>query len=221
MNVMRALLGIAAFFVLGACSKEDEGCTDPLALNYDASALTDDGSCYYDGPGVQLPPDNFSGDLYTSFSENWDDWDFILNGISGSVYTSFSENWDDWDFNIGGINGSISTSFSENWDDWNLTTSNFSISIYTSYSENWDDWEVNDDNSSWSADVYTSYSENWDDWDADSDSLDLDIYTSFSENWDDWNVTGFCGTTIPMEHRIAVLFVPVIVNVLRVQEIIP
>jgi hypothetical protein len=34
-------------------------------------------------------------------------------------------------------------------------------------------------------------------------------------------VTGFCGTTIPMEHRIAVLFVPVIVNVLRVQEIIP
>ena len=196
---MRLLLGIAGLVVLTACTKEDEGCTDPLALNYNASALTDDGSCYYNGPGIQLPPDNFSADLYTSFSENWDDWDF----------------------NVGGITGSISTSFSENWDDWNLTTSNFSISIYTSYSENWDDWEVNDDNSSWSADVRTSYSENWDDWDADADSLDLDIYTSFSENWDDWNVTGFCGTTIPLEHRIAVLFVPVIVNVLKIQGIIP
>jgi hypothetical protein len=49
----------------------------------------------------------------------------------------------------------------------------------------------------------------------------LDIYTSYAENWDDWNVKGFCGTAIPTEHRIAILFVPVIVNVLKIQGIIP
>ena len=31
--------------VIGACDNEYEGCTNPLADNYDSSALTDDGSC--------------------------------------------------------------------------------------------------------------------------------------------------------------------------------
>lgn len=203
-----------------SCNK-DEGCTDPLAVNYSSAAITDDGSCYYNSPNPNNPQSNFSADLYTSFSENWDDWDLVMNGVTGSFYTSFSENWDGWNFNIGGVTGTLSTSFSENWDDWNLNSSDFSISMYTSFSENWDDWVIDDNNSSWTADVSTSFSENWDDWNAQGDSLDLDIYTSFSENWDDWNVSGTCGVTIPTEHRLAVLFVPVIVNVLRIQELIP
>lgn len=216
---MKIVLGIFILSVLASCTKNEDGCMDPTATNYDAFALNDDGTCYYGLPTSIST--NFHADLYTSYSENWDDWDFVINGVSGSIYTSYSENWDDWDFSIGGITGSLSTSYSENWDDWNLVTTNFSLSIYTSYSEDWDHWKVNDDNSSWHADVRTSYSENWDDWDADADSLDIDIYTSYSENWDDWNVSGNCGSTIPMEYKIGTLFVPVIVNVLRIQNIIP
>ena len=209
--------------ILTACLKPDkEGCTDPMAVNYNPAAETDNGNCNYDttGPYPYLP-DNFSGEMYTSYSENWDDWDFEFGGVSGSVFTSFTENWDDWDFNFGGVTGSISTSYSENWDDWNLTTSDYSISIQTSFAENWDDWDVDDDHSSWHVNVATSYTKNWDDWDANGDSVDLDLSTSYTENWDDWDASGNFGTTQPVEYKIAVLFVPVIVNVLRQQGIIP
>lgn len=204
--------------LLFSCKKDDSGCTDPTAANYNPSALSDDGSCFY--PTGYIPP-NFNGDIYTSFSENWDDWDFTFNGITGSLYTQFSEDWDNWYFNYGGLTGDIETSFSENWDDWNLSTNNYSISIYTTFSENWDGWKIDDDNSSWDANVTTSFSENWDDWDVQGDSLDLDISTSFSENWDDWNSSGNIAASIPKEYILAAHFVPIIVNVLRIQEIIP
>jgi hypothetical protein len=223
-HLIAAFTLVISMLLVSCLKQEQEGCTDPLAYNYDPNAVVDNGICNYDsswsGP-YPYTPGNFSGEMYTSYSENWDDWDFKFNGISGEVYTSYSENWDDWDFTIGGVSGSLSTSYSENWDDWNLTTSNYSISIQTSYSENWDDWDIDDDNSSWNADVSTSYTENWDDWDADGDSVNLDIATSYAENWDDWDASGQFGTTLPVEYRIAVLFVPVIVNVLRQQSIIP
>ena len=84
--------------LLFSCKKDDSGCTDPLASNYNPSALSDDGSCFY--PTNYIPP-NFNGDIYTSFSENWDDWDFTFNGITGSLYTQFGEDWDNWYFNPG------------------------------------------------------------------------------------------------------------------------
>ncbi|MBI3134021.1 MAG: hypothetical protein HYZ14_05030 [Bacteroidetes bacterium] len=201
-----------------------EGCTDSAACNYSYNAEVDNGSCQYDSLSCGLypyVPPSFSGEMYTSYAENWDDWDFQFKGVSGSLYTSYAENWDDWDFSIGGISGSISTSYAENWDDWNLVTSNFEISIYTSYAENWDDWDVDDDHSTWNASVYTSYSENWDDWEASGDSVDLDLYTSYSENWDDWDFEGEFANSIPLEHKVAVVFVPLIVTVLRQQGIIP
>ena len=214
-----------AFFLTNSCQKEEiGGCTWPDDPNYNADATFNDGSCAGDTiPYVPYtsPPDNFFGSMMTSYSENWDDWDFNFNGLSGYVTTSYAENWDDWDFSIGGVTGSLTTSYAENWDDWDLTTSGFSISMKTSYADNWDDWDVDGNSSSWHVDVATSYAENWDDWDAFGDSCDLDLYTSYSENWDDWDVSGFFGSTYPIECKIAVLFVPVIVTVLRQQGIIP
>lgn len=200
--------------------KKGGGCTDPGALNYGPQAEYDDGSCLYstNSPSWGI---SFHGDLTTSYAENWDDWDFKLNGISGWVTTSYAENWDDWDFNLGGLTGSIQTSYAENWDNWDLITSNYHISIQTSFSEDWDNWDIDDDNSNWHADVKTSFSEDWDNWDALGDSLDLDIETSYSENWDDWNVSGKTGEDVPLEFQLAATFVPVIVNVLRIQSIIP
>lgn len=216
-SIIYISISVLTLHLFYSCKKED-GCTDPLAINYDAYAQTDDGSCYY---GNGIVSDNFNGDIYTSYSENWDDWDFSFNGISGSLFTQFSEDWDNWQFNYGGLTGDIETSYSENWDDWNLSTTNYSISIYTTYSENWDGWKIDDDNNSWYANVATSYSENWDDWNVDGDSLVLDLYTSYSENWDDWNTDGNIGTTTPKEYILAAHFVPLIVNVLRIQGIIP
>ena len=46
-----AILGLAtSIAILPACNKK-EGCTDPNAINYDADADTEDGSCTYDAPG--------------------------------------------------------------------------------------------------------------------------------------------------------------------------
>jgi len=38
-------------FFLPSCMEEETGCTDPLAINYDPGADSDDGSCIYEDPG--------------------------------------------------------------------------------------------------------------------------------------------------------------------------
>lgn len=43
---------LLACLLLTSCSREEQGCTDPTALNYDAEATTDDGSCTYDTTGA-------------------------------------------------------------------------------------------------------------------------------------------------------------------------
>lgn len=41
---------ITCFFILASCKKE--GCTDPLATNYDENAKKDDGSCMYEHDSI-------------------------------------------------------------------------------------------------------------------------------------------------------------------------
>jgi len=66
-----AVVGIGLFSqVASAYSSQCSGCTDPLALNYDPSATTDDGSCEY--------PE----DLYSIFGRKFNDLDG--NGIDDS-----------------------------------------------------------------------------------------------------------------------------------------
>lgn len=66
-RIFSALIVIALFFGYTSCKpdKETEGCTDPDALNYNADATVDDGSCTYE-QGEEIV---ISGDITSS--QNW------------------------------------------------------------------------------------------------------------------------------------------------------
>ena len=44
-------LVLTSALLLSSCSKETEGCTDPIASNYDSEASIDNGTCIYDVVG--------------------------------------------------------------------------------------------------------------------------------------------------------------------------
>ena len=50
-NLTRTTAMLCACLMVTACNRDEPGCTDPTALNYDAEATTDDGSCTYDTTG--------------------------------------------------------------------------------------------------------------------------------------------------------------------------
>lgn len=179
-----------------------------------------------------IPPNTtnntLTAEMQTAFSEDWDNWDFTVQQADSTnfainVQTAFSEDWDNWDFWATGISGDIITAFSEDWDNWSLVNTDYNIKMKTAFSEDWDNWDIDDIANGWHCDVRTSFSEDWDNWDADDSANDIhmDMVTSISNDFDDWVVTGAWLSTYPNEYKIAVLFVPIIVNVLRVQGIIP
>ena len=102
-----------------------------------------------------------------------------------------------------------------------MTNGDYSITMTTSFSEDWDNWDINDNANNWHADVTTSFSEDWDNWDVNDNGHILDVQTAFSEDFDNWDVYGDFPNNYPIEYRVAILFVPVIVNVLIIQGIIP
>lgn len=210
---------LAAMF---ACKPEPApvpGCTWPNDPNYNPDATYYDGSCISDT--IEPLPANFDGEMQTVFAEDWDNWTFEMNGVTGSVVTNFSEDWDNWHFNFAGVSGNITTAFYEDWDNWDLVTSDYSISIETAFSEDWDNWELNDNNGPWQADVETVFADDWDNWEAEGDSISIDLATVFADDLDNWETDGYVGAAVPVEFKMAILFVPVIVNVLRQQGLIP
>ncbi|MEC7864286.1 MAG: hypothetical protein VYB55_04415, partial [Bacteroidota bacterium] len=58
------------------------GCTDPAAVNYDASANTDDGSCCYS--------DLVTLNLYDSFGDGWNGNSVTINGVDYTMGTGSS-----------------------------------------------------------------------------------------------------------------------------------
>jgi hypothetical protein len=152
--------------------------------------------------------------MRTAFSEDWDNWDFEIGDSTVEVETSFSEDWDNWDFSYGATNGDIETNFSEDWDNWTLESDYYTIKMRTSFSEDWDNWDIDDIANGWHADVATGFSEDWDDWDISFSGGGLDVRTAFSNDWDSWEAYGGFPADFPLEYRIAVLFVPVITNVM-------
>ncbi|MFT5821971.1 MAG: hypothetical protein ACI8ZM_003227 [Crocinitomix sp.] len=153
--------------------------------------------------------------MRTDFSEDWDNWEFEIGDTTVEVETSFSEDWDNWEFSYGSIDGDIETNFSEDWDNWTLQSDDYTVKIRTSFSEDWDNWDIDDYANGWHADVTTGFSEDWDDWDISfSGGGGLDVRTAFSEDWDSWEAFGDFPSGYPLEYRIALLFVPVITNVM-------
>lgn len=74
--------------LLTACSRDQQGCTDPTALNYDAEATTDDGSCTYDTTGV-----GEGGGIETAECEDtvsMDGYDYAVVAIGSQCW--FAEN---------------------------------------------------------------------------------------------------------------------------------
>jgi len=63
--IIGTLLSVVTFT---SCSKK-EGCTDPLAINFESDADKDDGSCQYLNP---VPPTETSGNLTFNFTHNFD-----------------------------------------------------------------------------------------------------------------------------------------------------
>ena len=93
-----------------------------------------------------------------------------------------------------------------------------SMDVVTSFSEDWDNWRIYHGDST--IQLTTSFSEDWDNWDASFQNWSADIYTNFSEDWDNWDVYGNFPESYPFEYKVAIVFVPIIVNVLRQQNII-
>ena len=89
-TILSMILGLTLIFGVTSCKKEKYGCTDPLSLNYDADATTDDGSCQY-APYI-ITDVIIGGDVYKqiqgTFNENYtltSDTKWLL---SGGVFVS-------------------------------------------------------------------------------------------------------------------------------------
>lgn len=156
------------------------------------------------------------GNLATSFSEDWDNWQLSIDGSSGYYKTAFSEDWDNWDVKIGSITGQIDTQFSEDWDNWEFKLSGYDIDIETNFSNDWDNWTIKDQNT---GDIYritTSFSEDWDNWDVKlNGSLVMEMRTDFSNDFDNWEIKNYS-----MEnevHKVCVIFIPVFISAIHQQ----
>lgn len=65
---------LLAGFAITSCKKKIDGCTDPKAINYNAKATDDDGTCKYPPPSPSCET-NKTGEVY-----------FINNSNSNSTY---------------------------------------------------------------------------------------------------------------------------------------
>ena len=87
-NLTQASGMMLACLLLTACSRDEQGCTDPTALNFDAEATTDDGSCTYDTTGV-----GEGGGIETAECEDtvsMDGYDYAVVAIGSQCW--FAEN---------------------------------------------------------------------------------------------------------------------------------
>ncbi|MCW8896724.1 MAG: hypothetical protein OQJ96_10335 [Flavobacteriales bacterium] len=80
--ILSATIALSSFFT--SCSK-DKGCTDPVALNYDKKAETDDGSCIYPTPP---PPAATTASVNINFTHNFDGTTVTANDFNTIQYTN-------------------------------------------------------------------------------------------------------------------------------------
>jgi len=157
--------------------------------------------------------------LSTFLIEDWDNWNFQIGDTTVNLQTENINEWDFWHYSSNAYYGYIKTSYVGVLGEWFLESNGFNIRIKRSYS-GWGSWSIDDLNSDWSAIVKTSYPDNWDDWDIDFEEQHIDLKTVSLDDFDNWIGNGNFPNDCPLEFRIAVLFAPVITNVLFEQGII-
>jgi len=85
-----------------ACPEDIPGCMDETALNYDASATVDDGSCIYDWPDAAnlFFSENAEGSSYNKYLEifNGSDGEVDLSGYSLSSCSNGCDDGVNWDY---------------------------------------------------------------------------------------------------------------------------
>lgn len=84
MNLYRSIcLVVLSVLVFSACTKDDErtGCTDPIASNYDPSALHNDGSCTYESRQEII----FSNGEFWGWQSDTLDGGYIVEVCEGQV----------------------------------------------------------------------------------------------------------------------------------------
>lgn len=91
MMIVKKILLVSSVLIISNCAEAQSGCTDPYAINYDASAKTNDGSCLY--PVTHKSP-AFRATLSTNIAESsglvWTDDKLWTHNDSGNPAYIFS-----------------------------------------------------------------------------------------------------------------------------------
>ena len=144
-------LFIAISIVFVSCTKE-EGCTDPIAVNYNSDAENDDGSCEFSIIGVWsansvdiaatetttlLGQTIYSSDTSYTITPQDADWDFEENlefTSSGTIVTSDSSDNDTYTI-LGNTLTIISSDGEESEATYTVSKNNLSLTIIDSETE--------------------------------------------------------------------------------------
>lgn len=189
---------ITLFFLVTSCQKELESNSNNAIVNE---------------PYV----DNSTAQLYTNYSDDWDNWRIKLNGINGEIVTKYSEDWDNWKYNYNGESGEIRTVYSDDWDNWQLISSGVHIRMQTKYSNDWDNWRMTDLNTSAYYDIRTAYSDDFDNWDVFLDNGHIDFQTTYSDDYDNWKMYGEFDSIMTTHQKISILFIPIFASAIHQQ----